>query len=299
MAMPIVGVRNASGEISVAQVSGDGSTLTVLTDLETFWSAPYDWITRQARGDTMARDGAAVVAPLRPDAQFFCVGLNYRDHAAEGSYGDQALPEVPSISGRWGRSVSVDGADVPVPRGEDGLDWEGEVVAWVGRRLVDATEAEALAAVVGYSVFNDITARRAQKTTSQWLLGKNADNSGALGPLMAAADVGDVHEGLRLRTSVNGEIMQDASTRDMIHSVEAILAHISHTITLLPGDLVATGTPSGVGYARKPPRLLVAGDKVEVEIERLGKVSSTIVSPDLRRIATQQDAEHVPSPVAR
>jgi 2-keto-4-pentenoate hydratase/2-oxohepta-3-ene-1,7-dioic acid hydratase in catechol pathway len=281
--MPIVGVCNPSGEISVAQVSDDGSTLTVLTDLETFWSAPHEWIARRADGETLAADSAVIVPPLRPDAQFFCVGLNYRDHAAEGSYGGQSLPDVPSISGRWGRSVSVDGADVPVPRGEDGLDWEGEVVAWVGSHLVDATEAEALSAVVGYSVFNDITARRAQKTTSQWLLGKNADRSGALGPLVPAADVGDIHQGLQLRTSVNGQIMQDASTSDMIHSVEAILAYISQTVTLLPGDLVATGTPSGVGYARNPPRLLVPGDRVEVEIERLGKVRSTIVSPDVRR----------------
>jgi len=296
--MPIVGVRNPSGGINVAQLSDDGSTLTVLTDLETFWSAPHDWIARPARGETMATDGAPIVPPLRPDAQFFCVGLNYRDHAAEGSYGGQSLPDVPSISGRWGRSVSVDGTDIPVPRNEDGLDWEGEVVAWVGGHLVDATEAEALSAVVGYSVFNDITARRAQKTTSQWLLGKNADKSGALGPLVAAADVGDVHQGLRLRTSVNGETMQDASTRDMIHSVEAILAHISQTITLLPGDLVATGTPSGVGYARNPPRLLVPGDHVEVEIERLGTVSNTIVSPDLRRVETPQDVVVIPSPVA-
>ena len=286
--MPIVGVRNASGGIDVAKVSGDGSTLVVLTDLETFWSAPHEWVTRSADGATMATDGAQFVPPLAADAQFFCVGLNYRDHAAEGSYSGEPLPDVPSVSGRWGRSISVDGAQVPVPRGEDGLDWEGEVVAWVGRQLVDATEAEALDAIVGYSAFNDITARRAQKATTQWLLGKNADKSGVLGPLVPAAEVGDLHEGLRLRTLVNGETMQDASTRNMIHSPEAILAHISQTVTLLPGDLVATGTPSGVGYARNPPRLLVPGDCVEVEIERLGKVRSTIVAPDFRSVQAGQ-----------
>jgi 2-keto-4-pentenoate hydratase/2-oxohepta-3-ene-1,7-dioic acid hydratase in catechol pathway len=299
MAMPIVGVRNPSGGTSVARVSDDGSTLTVLTDLDTFWSAPQDWVALAPSGRTTGVADAVLVPPIRADAQFFCVGLNYGDHAAEGSYADQALPEVPSISGRWGRSVSVDGASVPVPRGEDGLDWEGEVVAWVGRPLVDATEAEALSAVVGYSVFNDITARRAQKTTSQWLLGKNADKTGALGPLVAAADVGDVSQGLRLRTSVNGETMQDGSTRDMIHSVESILAYISQTVTLLPGDLVATGTPSGVGYARKPPRLLTPGDRVEVEIERLGKVGSNIVSADHRRIENGRDGVALPSSAAR
>lgn len=297
--MPIVGVRNPSGGTGVARVSEDGSTLAVLTDLETFWSAPQDWIARPPNGPTTAVADAVLVPPLRADAQFFCVGLNYRDHAAEGSYANQSLPEVPSISGRWGRSASVDGADVPVPHSEEGLDWEGEVVVWVGRPLADATEAEALSAVVGYSVFNDITARRAQKTTSQWLLGKNADSSGALGPLVDAADVGDVGQGLRLRTTVNGETMQDGSTSDMIHSVEAILAYISQTVTLLPGDLVATGTPSGVGYARNPPRLLVPGDYVEVEIERLGKVGSNIVSSDHRRIDGRRDGVALPSSAAR
>ena len=276
-------MRRSSDDVDVAQLSDDGTSVMLLTSVEEFWAAPFGWIGHPARGATLPVAAASIVPPLRPDAQFFCVGLNYRDHAAEGSYGDQPLPDVPTVSGRWGRSVSVDGIDIPVPPDEEGLDWEGEVVAWVGRGLVNASVEEALAAVVGYSVFNDVTARRAQKATSQWLLGKNADKSGILGPIVPAADVGDMQAGLRLRTLVNGEIMQDASTRDMIHSPEAILAHISQTITLLPGDLVATGTPSGVGYARNPPRLLLPGDQVEVEVERLGAVCNRIVPGGVRR----------------
>ena len=158
------------------------------------------------------------------------------------------------------------------------MDWEGEVVAWVGRTLVDATVEEALTGVFGYSAFNDITARRAQKLTSQWILGKNADKSGALGPIVPASEVGDISDGLRIRTLVNGETVQDGSTRQMIYSVGEVLAHVSQTITLLPGDLLATGTPAGVGYGRNPPWLLIPGDVVEVEVERLGKVRNSIVS---------------------
>lgn len=293
-AMRIVGVRRSGGGVDVAQLSDD-ATVTVLTGVDEFWMAPYGWMAHPARGATIPVDAATLVPPLRPDAQFFCVGLNYRDHAAEGTYADEPLPEVPTVSGRWGRSVCVDGSEIPVPAGEDGLDWEGEIVAWVGRELVNATPEEALAAIVGYSVFNDVTARRAQKATSQWLLGKNADRSGALGPLVPATEVGDIGEGLRLRTTVNGETMQDASTDSMIHTPEMILAYISQTITLLPGDLVATGTPSGVGYARKPPRLLVPGDQVQVEVERLGKVCNTIVASAAQRPTRSAAAAAAPS----
>jgi 2-keto-4-pentenoate hydratase/2-oxohepta-3-ene-1,7-dioic acid hydratase in catechol pathway len=280
----IVGVLRSAGEVDTAQLSEDGTTLCVMTDVASFWSAPDKWIARPALGRVLPADTATIVPPLRPDAQVLCVGLNYRDHAAEGSYRDQPLPKFPTIFGRWARSLCVDGTEIPVPAGEEGLDWEGEVAAWVGRPLVDATAEDALAAVFGYSVFNDVTARRAQKLTSQWVLGKNADRSGAVGPIVPASEVGDISAGLRLRTLVNGETVQDASTRDMIHSVGAILAHVSRTITLLPGDILATGTPAGVGYARNPPRLLSPGDVVEVEAERLGKVRNTIVSSDHRGV---------------
>jgi 2-keto-4-pentenoate hydratase/2-oxohepta-3-ene-1,7-dioic acid hydratase in catechol pathway len=171
---------------------------------------------------------------------------------------------------------------VPVPSNEEGLDWEGEVVAWVGAGLVDATPEEALASVIGYSTFNDLTARRAQKLTSQWILGKNGDRSGPIGPMVPATEVGDLSQGLRLQTRVNGEVVQDARTDQMIYPVGETLSLISHTLTLRPGDLLATGTPAGVGYARKPPQLLQPGDVVEVEVERLGILRNAVVSNHVR-----------------
>jgi 2-keto-4-pentenoate hydratase/2-oxohepta-3-ene-1,7-dioic acid hydratase in catechol pathway len=222
------------------------------------------------------------VPPVLPGARVVCIGLNYLKHVAEGSFRDQEIPPYPTLFARWTASLTVGGAEVPVPSGEDGLDWEGEVVAWVGRTLVDAAPDEALAAVVGYSTFNDLTSRRAQKLTSQWILGKNGDRSGPLGPMVPAAEVGDLRDGLRVQTRVNGETVQDGRTDEMVYTVGDTLSLISHTTTLRPGDLLATGTPSGVGYARTPPWLLQPGDVVEVEVERLGVLRTPIVGNDLR-----------------
>ncbi|MGW1619800.1 fumarylacetoacetate hydrolase family protein [Streptomyces sasae] len=280
--MQIVGVAYGD-EVQVANLSPDGGPLTLMTGLRDFWADPETWLARPPDGEVVAVGEARLVPPVLPEAQMLCVGLNYLEHAAEGSYRDQELPEHPTLFARWTRSLTVGGAEIPVPSTEDGLDWEGEIVAWVGRRLVDADPAEALDAVVGYSTFNDVTARRAQKLTSQWTLGKNADHSGPLGPLVPAGEVGDLRDGLRVRTRVNGTTVQDASTSQMIHHVGETLAHISRTLTLCPGDLLATGTPAGVGYARTPPWLLRPGDAVEVEVERLGILRNTIAGGDHRR----------------
>jgi 2-keto-4-pentenoate hydratase/2-oxohepta-3-ene-1,7-dioic acid hydratase in catechol pathway len=280
--MRIVGVEY-DGEVSVANLSPDGTHLTALTGLREFWADPEAWLSRPPAGGTTPVGRSRLVPPVLPEARVLCVGLNYLEHAAEGSYRDTELPEHPTLFARWTRSLTVDGAEIPVPSAEDGLDWEGEIVAWVGRTLVDAEPDEALAAVVGYSTFNDVTARRAQKLTSQWTLGKNADRTGPLGPLVPADEVGDLQDGLRVRTRVNGVTVQDASTSQMIHRVGETLAHISRTLTLHPGDLLATGTPSGVGYARTPPWLLHPGDVVEVEVERLGTLRNEIVGSKHRQ----------------
>ncbi|MFI1052651.1 fumarylacetoacetate hydrolase family protein [Streptomyces griseoruber] len=280
--MQIVGVAYGD-EVRVANLSPDGGRLTVVAGVREFWADPETWLARPPTGEVVPAGEAHLVPPVLPEAQMLCVGLNYLEHAAEGSYRDQELPEYPTLFARWTRSLTVGGAEIPVPSTEDGLDWEGEIVAWVGRTLVDADPAEALDAVVGYSTFNDVTARRAQKLTSQWTLGKNADRSGPLGPMVPAGEVGDLRDGLRVRTRVNGTTVQDASTSQMIHHVGETLAHISRTLTLRPGDLLATGTPSGVGYARTPPWLLRPGDVVEVEVERLGVLRNTIVGGEHRR----------------
>jgi 2-keto-4-pentenoate hydratase/2-oxohepta-3-ene-1,7-dioic acid hydratase in catechol pathway len=172
------------------------------------------------------------------------------------------------------------GAPVPVPSGEPGLDWEVELAVVVGQPMARVDPDTALTGVLGYAAFNDLSAREHQMHSRLWTLGKNADRSGPLSAIVTADEVGDPRNGLRLTTRVNGEFVQDSSTADMIFSVGEILAYLSEVMTLNPGDVVATGTPEGVGFKRTPPRYLTAGDVVEVEIERIGSVANPIVDID-------------------
>ncbi|GAA0250309.1 fumarylacetoacetate hydrolase family protein [Cryptosporangium japonicum] len=284
--MKIVGIRRTStSPVEVADLSEDGSTVTVLAGLDDFWADAGTLIARPPAGDRLARADVELVPPVLPGARVICIGLNYLKHVAEGTFAAEGVPPYPTLFARWTRSLTVDRAPVPVPSNEPGIDWEGEVMAWVGATLTDADPDTALAAVVGYSAFNDLTARTAQKLTSQWILGKNGDRSGPLGPLVPAAEVGDLRDGLRVVTRVNGETVQDGRTDEMVYTVGDTLALISHTFTLYPGDLLATGTPSGVGYARDPQWLLHPGDVVEVEVERIGVLRNPIVGNDERRPA--------------
>jgi 2-keto-4-pentenoate hydratase/2-oxohepta-3-ene-1,7-dioic acid hydratase in catechol pathway len=268
----------------VGALSADGMSVTVVAGLEEFWADAAAHLAADPAGGTVTAAEVEFVPPVLPGARVVCIGLNYLKHVAEGSFAETGVPPYPTLFARWTQSLTVDGAQVPVPSDEDGLDWEGEVMAYVGQSLVDATPEEALAAVVGYSTFNDLTCRRAQKPTSQWILGKNGDHSGPLGPLVPAAEVGDLRDGLRVQTRVNGQTVQDGRTDEMVYTVGDTLSLISRTFTLRPGDLLATGTPSGVGYARTPPWLLHPGDVVEVEVDRLGVLTTTVVTNETRTV---------------
>ncbi|MFI5958053.1 fumarylacetoacetate hydrolase family protein [Cryptosporangium sp. NPDC051539] len=279
----LVGWREPGGNTVVGRLIEDGAAVAPICGLQEFWSDPHRTSALSAAGPALAVADVDLVPPVLPDARVICIGLNYPAHRAEGSYAADPIPLHPTLFARWPASLTVGGTEIPVPPDEDGLDWEGEVVAYVGATLVDATPDEALDAVVGYSVFNDITARRAQKLTSQWTLGKNADRSGPLGPLVPAAEVGDLRRGLRLWTRVNGQVVQEGRTDQMVYTVGDTLALISRTFALRPGDLLATGTPSGVGYARTPPWLMQPGDVIEVEVEGLGTLRNTVTGPDQRK----------------
>ncbi len=281
--MRIVGLKRDDGTVLVGALSANGAEVMVFADLEGFWTSPHAMIAAGPTGPTLQVAHVELVPPVVQSARVLCVGLNYPEHVAEGTYRNTQLPEIPTLFARWPTSLSVDGANIPVPSTEEGLDWEGEVVAWIGTPLVDATAEEALAAVVGYSTFNDVTARRAQKATSQWIMGKNGDRSGPLGPMVPVAEVGDLRDGLEIVTRVNSEVVQRGNTAQMIYGVGETLAHVSRSFTIHRGDLLATGTPSGVGYARTPPWLLRPGDVVEVEIERLGRLTNHIVDNSHRR----------------
>jgi 2-keto-4-pentenoate hydratase/2-oxohepta-3-ene-1,7-dioic acid hydratase in catechol pathway len=283
----IVGIRTSGSDRIEAAVL-EGETVRILADLQTFWSAPTEFTNPLGgSGASLPLADVELVPPVLPSARVICIGLNYRAHVAEGSYRDDGLPPYPTLFARWTQSLTVDGTPVPVPANEDGLDWEGEIAAYIGAPLVDADPETARKSVIGYSTFNDLTSRKAQKLTSQWILGKNGDNSGPLGPLVTAEEVGDLRDGLQVQTRVNGTTVQNGNTRDMIYDLGETLSLISQTFTLNPGDIICTGTPEGVGYARTPQWLLQPGDVVEVEVDRLGILSSPIVANDFRHRGAQ------------
>ncbi len=272
--MRIVGYITASGERHLA--AREGEQLVPLGPVAAFWADPAAGAARAATEPARIPVASVALAHPVPDAaRVLCLGLNYVAHAAEGQFDP---PTQPVIFGRWTASLVPDGTPAPVPVDEAGLDWEGEIAAIVGAPIARADADAARAAVFGYAAFNDLSARRAQKLTAQWTLGKNSDNSGPIGDLVTADEVGDLRDGLRVRTIVNGETMQDGTTSDMIFELGEVLALVSRTMTLNPGDVIVTGTPEGVGYVRTPPVLLGPGDTVTIEVERIGSVTTPIVA---------------------
>jgi 2-keto-4-pentenoate hydratase/2-oxohepta-3-ene-1,7-dioic acid hydratase in catechol pathway len=221
----------------------------------------------------------AVPAPMVPaTAKVVCVAANYPSHRAESpNHGEeQPMGRFPVLFGRWASTLVCDGDEIPAPHNERGLDWEGELAAVIGKRCVAASARHAEAAILGFTAFNDLTARRHQGP--QFTVGKNADRSGPIGPVLVTADaIGNPYD-LSIVTRVNGEVMQDGNTGEMHFRVDAIIAYASECITLEPGDVIATGTPAGVGVYRDPRVFLVPGDFVSVEISGIGKISNTIVT---------------------
>jgi acylpyruvate hydrolase len=213
--------------------------------------------------------------PIARPPKFVCVGLNYAEHAKEGGHG---IPTYPSFFLRVTSSLIPAGAAVVRPKCSVQLDYECELTIVIGKGGRHIPEAKALDHVFGYTLFNDVSVRDYQRKTSQWTAGKNFDATGPLGPVIVTADaLPPGASGLRISTRVNGETMQNSNTSDMIFSTARTIAILSEIMTLEPGDMIATGTPSGVAHARKPPAWMKAGDTVEVEVEKIGVLRNPVV----------------------
>jgi 2-keto-4-pentenoate hydratase/2-oxohepta-3-ene-1,7-dioic acid hydratase in catechol pathway len=224
---------------------------------------------------TVELAGVRLGPPVPDPDKIICLGLNYSDHAAEAGL---ALPKAPILFPKYRNSLVGPHDDIVVPKiAVNALDYEVELAAVIGRRAVDVSVGDALSYVAGYSVFDDVSARDLQMQTSQWAPGKAIDTFAPMGPgIVPAAEIGDPQD-LMLTTRVNGTQLQHASTKHMIFPLAETLAFITSFMTLEPGDIIATGTPAGVGFARKPPIALHAGDVVEVEIEKIGTLRNVVV----------------------
>jgi 2,4-diketo-3-deoxy-L-fuconate hydrolase len=201
------------------------------------------------------------------------VGMNYRDHAAEAGL---EMPERPVLFGLWPSSVIGQGEPIVIPSLSTQIDYEAELGVVIGERARDVPEARALEVVAGYTCFNDVSARDLQFQDGQWTRAKSLDTFSPVGPRIAPASEIRDPQALRIRCLVNGEALQDSSTAEMVFSVAELIAYISRGVTLEPGDLIATGTPAGVGFTREPPIFLRPGDEVTVEIEGVGSLTNPV-----------------------
>jgi 2-keto-4-pentenoate hydratase/2-oxohepta-3-ene-1,7-dioic acid hydratase in catechol pathway len=216
-------------------------------------------------------------ADQRP-GKIVCLGLNYADHAAEGGH---KKPEYPSFFLRVPSSLAAHGEPLLRPRVSDRFDWEAELAVIIGKPGRHLTEANALDVVAGYTCFNDGSLRDYQRKTSQWTIGKNFDRTGPLGPwVVPASELPPGATGLKIESRLNGQVMQSSNTSNMLFPVVETLCLLTEVMTLEPGDVIAMGTPSGVGYARTPPVFMKAGDRIEIEIEKIGVLANTIVDEE-------------------
>ncbi len=230
---------------------------------------------RTAKADaTRPLAGLRFRLPVENAGKIVCLGLNYVDHAAEGGH---AKPDYPSLFLRCGTSLVAHGEAMWRPTASSKFDYEAELVAVVGRTARHVKAADALACIAGYSCFNDGSLRDYQRKTTQWTIGKNFDRTGGFGPWFVTADeLPPGATGLSIQSRLNGKVMQNANTSDMIFPVAETVALLSECLTLEPGDLLVMGTPAGVGYARTPPVWMQPGDTIDIAIEGIGVLSNPI-----------------------
>jgi acylpyruvate hydrolase len=263
----------------------EGEEVRILGDetLESLLARGVDLVeyaSPQAAQERLAAGDLKLLPPLQRPPKIICVGLNFSDHTAESKY---EQPDYPTLFLRVTTSLVAHEQPMIRPRVTDseGLDFEGEIAVVLGKGGRHISKAEALSHVAGYSVFNDGSVREYQFKTPQWTVGKNFDATGAFGPdLVTADELPPGAKGLRLETRLNGQVVQSASTDEMIFDVASLISIISEAITLEPGDVIVSGTPSGIGWARNPRLLMKAGDVCEVSVEKIGTLRNVIADED-------------------
>jgi 2-keto-4-pentenoate hydratase/2-oxohepta-3-ene-1,7-dioic acid hydratase in catechol pathway len=280
-----VAVREADAYrgLSVAELGSDLVGLLAQGD-----GALTRAVDRLAQGPTIDLDRVELLPPIPRPEKIICIGLNYADHSKESGF---EVPAYPTVFARYATSLVAHGASIIRPNCSDQLDYEGELAVVIGRGGRHIAEADALDHVGGYSLFNDASIRDYQFKSPQWTVGKTFDGTGPFGPELVTPDeLPPGCKGLKIETRLNGQVVQSASTDDLIFDVARLISILSEAITLAPGDVIVSGTPAGVGLARKPPLWMKPGDICEVEVARLGVLKNPIAQEQPARGARAADA---------
>src|SRR6267142_6843042 len=265
--MRIIRYRNQQGEVGYAAQQPDGSTLKLAGDI-------YESLKLTAEKADVTR----LLAPIQPSS-IVCIGLNYRRHAEETG---AKFPEYPVVFFKGINTLLNPGEPIQIPTHlrSDEVDYECELAVVIGRACKNVSRAQALDYVLGYTCCNDVSARdwQIKRGGGQWCRGKSFDTFSPLGPVLVTPDEIPNPNALKLRTVLNGQVMQDWNTNDMIFDVPTLIEFLSGSTTLLPGTVILTGTPHGVGMAQKPPRWLQPGDQVSIEIEKIGTLTNSVAN---------------------
>jgi acylpyruvate hydrolase len=266
------------GAERAARVEGESLVLLEAPNVGALLASGPGWpAAAAADGERVAAAGVPLGKLVPAPEKVICVGLNYRTHAEETGLG---VPEFPTLFAKYARTLLAPADDIVLPAVSTMVDWEAELVVVVGHDVRDADETQAAAAIAGYTVANDISMRDWQRRTRQWLQGKAFEATTPVGPALVTADeVADPLD-LEIMCEVDGETVQRSSTSDLVFSPAALVAYASQIITLVPGDLILTGTPGGVGSARTPPRYLRPGEVVRTAVDGIGELVNACVAPD-------------------
>ena len=272
-----IGAARGSGIVDVRAVDGElpSTLLELLQGGEDALARARRALDAARDEHVRSRDEVTMLPPIANPSKIACIGLNYRDHAADV---EMDLPEHVVVFAKWPNTLIGDGAPIVIPRASHRVDYEAELAFVVGKRARNVPEQSAYDVIAGYMCLNDVSVRDYQMRTSQWTMGKVFDTHAPCGPFLVTRDEVPDPGNLRISCSIDGEMLQDSSTSQLVFGVPRLVAELSAVMTLEPGDIVATGTPAGVGTSRTPKRWIRPGERVRVEIEGLGVLENPAIA---------------------
>jgi 2-keto-4-pentenoate hydratase/2-oxohepta-3-ene-1,7-dioic acid hydratase in catechol pathway len=265
----------ADGDLIGLREAGFADLLSIIAGGADALDRVVRWAGNPPGGEIHDPAKQKLAAPIPRPPKIVCIGLNYRDHAIESNL---EIPETPTVFAKFSTSVIGPGHPIVLPKSSTRPDYEAEFAVVIGKGGRHIPEARWREHVFGYTILNDVSVRDFQMATTQWMIGKTFDTFAPIGPAIVTADEIEDPHNLRISLELSGDVLQDSNTSNLIFNVPKLVAYLSSVFTLEPGDIIATGTPSGVGFARKPPRYLRDGDECRVRIEGIGELYNPVVA---------------------